>query len=86
MLSVNCQWSNWGDYTSCTKSCGGGKHIKRRSVIQNFRGKCRNVQYKIGSCNIQSCVSKPLIGPSDVGGKCPLPAYYYRHWGQSQSM
>ena len=23
-FSVHCEWSNWGQWSKCTKSCGGG--------------------------------------------------------------
>ena len=37
--TVNCQWGQWGTWTSCTQTCGGGiKTSTRKKQVQNGNG------------------------------------------------
>ncbi len=51
LLSVNVgdSYDGYGDWQSCSKSCGGGRRIRKC----NDPGFCRNSQSE--SCNIQAC-------------------------------
>ena len=32
-MSVNCAWGDWSAYTGCTKTCGGGKQYRYRTIL-----------------------------------------------------
>lgn len=54
---VDCEVSNWGAYDSCSKSCGGGVAIARRSVTRAalYGGKpCPSLTTSL-SCNTPIC-------------------------------
>jgi len=54
---VNCQWSNWSAWESCSKSCGGGTQTSTRSktVQETNGGTCSGSSERSKSCNSQSC-------------------------------
>ena len=32
-LLVDCAWGQWSSYTGCTKTCGGGKQYRYRTIL-----------------------------------------------------
>ena len=54
---VNCQWGGWSQYSTCSKSCGGGTQAKSRSktVKEKYGGKCSNTYKETRACNTQNC-------------------------------
>lgn len=52
-----CKWGSWSEFSSCSKTCGGGYQYRERSktVIERYGGSCpgRNIEEK--SCNNQNC-------------------------------
>ena len=32
LITVDCVWTDWEEWTSCSKSCGGGKRSKIRAI------------------------------------------------------
>ena len=60
---VNCDWSNWSRWTSCSKSCGGGIREKTRRVqtpARNGGVPCSGSGSQIESCNDQDCPGRIL--------------------------
>ena len=54
---VNCQWSNWTAWGSCSESCDGGTQTSTRSktVWETNGGTCSGSSERSRSCNSQSC-------------------------------
>ncbi|XP_078485768.1 uncharacterized protein LOC100177897 [Ciona intestinalis] len=55
---VNCQWSSWNSFNSCSVSCGGGNQTRSRSVaITAFCGgnSCLGNNTDGRECNTQCC-------------------------------
>ena len=55
---MNCEWSDFGEWSECSKSCGGGERTSNRSVIKPalYGGKeCEGEDIQIESCNDQPC-------------------------------
>eukprot|EP00095_Tigriopus_kingsejongensis_P001320 maker-scaffold249_size238305-snap-gene-1.12 protein:Tk01320 transcript:maker-scaffold249_size238305-snap-gene-1.12-mRNA-1 annotation:"PREDICTED: hemicentin-1-like" len=55
---VDCEWSNYGDWSRCSASCGGGVESRERTVLTEARNggrRCigRNRETRI--CNAESC-------------------------------
>ena len=63
IFSVNCKWSNWGSYSSCSKTCGGGTQSRSRSktIIEANGGSCPGSSTMTKDCNTQNCPSKFLF-------------------------
>jgi|GEM_PF-7038451 len=82
--SSTCGWGSFGNWSSCSKSCGGGTKDKTRSC--NVSGHCAGSSKKYTSCNTQSCsynitykrkrstyqACSPCLGPE---GKCSWYTY-----------
>ena len=68
---VNCQWSTWESWQSCSVSCGEGtkQRIRTKSVeAQNGGSECPEGHYETQTCNTHSC--KPICAnPSWIGDK-----------------
>ena len=57
-LSVDCKWSRWGSWSSCSRSCNRGEKVRKRreQVKQQGAGRrCRGGDRDRRSCNTQSC-------------------------------
>merc|ERR1719323_427619 len=55
---VNCVWGPWGSYTKCSKTCGGGRQKKSRSVStrqKNGGSPCWGLSRKSRTCNKKAC-------------------------------
>ena len=51
---VNCEWSGWSNWHSCTKTCGSGTHQRERSidvVVANGGTNCTGNVAEGGVCN-----------------------------------
>jgi hypothetical protein len=72
---VNCVVSDWGAYSACTKTCGGGTMTKTRTVITpaaNGGTACPPLT-QTDPCNTQECpVDCEVSGWSDFSA-CSLP-------------
>ena len=65
-LIVNCTWDEFSDWTTCTKTCGGGLQARQRKVKvkAQFGGEaCEGGTAEQRQCNIQGCPRKYEIIP-----------------------
>jgi len=55
--AVNCQFSDWGQWTACTATCSGGWRSHVRHIAKKaFGGKaCEGVTRELLPCNTQPC-------------------------------
>ena len=63
-LIVDCQWSEYGEWTACSETCGGGTRMSERVVVQNasYGGQeCKGLAFKIDPCNKNPCPGKFLL-------------------------
>ncbi|CAH3030869.1 unnamed protein product, partial [Porites evermanni] len=56
---VNGEWSSWSSWTKCSKTCGGGNKIRKRTCsnpapANGGRG-CQGSNHQSSSCNSQLC-------------------------------
>ena len=53
------QWSEWGDWTKCDKTCGTGKQVRERTCTNpppDPQGKdCQEPGEETQSCNVKEC-------------------------------
>ena len=45
-----CEWSAWGDWSECTKSCGGGNIKRMREKLPGI-GSCDGAREEITICD-----------------------------------
>jgi hypothetical protein len=59
---VNCQWSPFSEWTSCSKTCGPGSRQRSRSktVLESCNGQCPGSSVETEGCNLGICIE-----PSD---------------------
>ncbi|XP_035221778.1 uncharacterized protein LOC118194703 [Stegodyphus dumicola] len=55
-------WGPWGEWI-CTKSCGGGRGMRKHDCIDPGPGKCQGRWSQMDNCNTQPC-PKPVEKPS----------------------
>ncbi|CAD7956383.1 unnamed protein product [Amoebophrya sp. A25] len=56
---IDCVWADWGDWSACSASCGGGERTRLRLIEQSPRsgGQCcePNDMVELEVCNTQPC-------------------------------
>lgn len=63
---VDCKYSDWTDWSRCSKSCGDGKKSRSRSIISepvNGGKQCQNTTI-YEACKIQNCQGGSLTNNS----------------------
>ena len=58
------EFNEWGEWTTCTKTCGRGAHARRRNCLISENGTsvdCFGEKLQIRDCNAQQCLSTLLL-------------------------
>ena len=56
--TVDCQWTDWGNWTQCSVTCNGGTRTRSRQylVTAQYGGKgCAGEGIQTNTCNTQPC-------------------------------
>merc|ERR1712062_340302 len=80
-VTVDCDWTSWSDWSSCSKTCGAGVRERSRQVkttAQNdgspinlrFGSPCSGSARQTESCNIQECPVDCLWSDWTKSGGC----------------
>ena len=59
LVKVSCLLSQWGDWTPCTASCGGGSRRRAKTILQEAKyggKKCPPEREEVEECNQQCCI------------------------------
>ena len=76
-FSVDGGWTNWGSYSPCTKSCGGGTHFRERSCTNprpaNGGKTCIGTARESHSCNTNPCPTTPPPTTTTTPKTTPVP-------------
>eukprot|EP00933_Yihiella_yeosuensis_P042894 TRINITY_DN37562_c0_g1_i1.p1 TRINITY_DN37562_c0_g1~~TRINITY_DN37562_c0_g1_i1.p1 ORF type:complete len:898 (-),score=127.82 TRINITY_DN37562_c0_g1_i1:113-2527(-) len=55
----DCLWDNWGDWSACTRTCGGGQRERHRIIVNDALGGGRPCKaassIEIGPCGMNDC-------------------------------
>ena len=57
-FAVNCKWSHWGKWGSCSEKCGGGTQRQTRFISRPvlYGGKdCEGSSWNEQACNTEPC-------------------------------
>ena len=60
-MSVDCTWGEYGDWSQCTESCGGGTQNRLRShetQAMNGGADCEGTNVEERICNAHKCAGK----------------------------
>ena len=60
---MDCEWDDFGDWGSCSTSCGGGTQSRTRSIKkqeENGGNPCIGDEIENQSCNTDSCPGQYL--------------------------
>ena len=71
---INCHWSNWAAWGSCSRTCGGGSKTRYRSKNGPYWGgiQCSGSASSSTSCNTHGCPGELLnkrVSPRDQMSK-----------------
>lgn len=57
---VHCVWEPWSEWTSCSRSCGGGLQVQtREKQVEKYGGRpCEGLPLQNRSCNTHFCPSE----------------------------
>ena len=62
---VDGEWSDWGPWSDCTRSCGAGIRARNREcnnpAPQHGGNYCAGFEGELEGCNTQPCPGKPHI-------------------------
>ena len=56
-ITEDCIWNEWGEWSVCTHSCGGGIRITHRTILQEASngGLCDGGFMRSEACNDDPC-------------------------------
>ena len=56
-LTADCIWESWRDWSTCSKTCGGGTQIRGRRVasFETKGGNCNGEIAEQQECNTDLC-------------------------------
>lgn len=56
---MDCTWSDWGNWTNCNLTCGGGQQMRPRFEIGPYHGgqPCNGSDEDWRDCNAHFCPS-----------------------------
>ena len=57
-MPVDCVWSRYSVWTSCSVTCGGGLRTSSRTIVQNAENggkECQGDKVKGEKCNTDPC-------------------------------
>ena len=60
---VDCAWNDYGEWTSCSKTCGGGQQSRTRTIKTeaDYGGtECIGSATDVKGCNNQDCIGNFL--------------------------
>ncbi|XP_069505150.1 cartilage intermediate layer protein 2 [Ambystoma mexicanum] len=61
---AEAEWSAWGAWTPCTKSCGGGRRVRRRSCAKSpMKDPCIGRSLEMQKCSVAPCRVCQLVCP-----------------------
>ena len=55
---IDCKWGSYGNWTECSKSCGGGNQTRLRDIeqkAQNGGAKCSGESKDSRACSVHAC-------------------------------
>ena len=61
LFLVNCKWSSWSGYSSCSKSCGSGgtqSRTRSKTQVEKYGGSCSGSKSHSKSCLVKYCPGK----------------------------
>ena len=70
---VDCKWGRYGDWGTCSKSCGIGRKTQFRSIVRDsaFGGMpCRGSSENHSECNAFGCPGDCIMGAWGNWGEC----------------
>jgi len=69
---ADCRWETWGNWSSCTRTCGGGSQARERvSVPARFGGRpCQGSAREEGTCNTAGCAVECKWSPWSSWENC----------------
>jgi len=73
---VPCLWADWGEWSNCTKTCGGGMHVRARVKLQEaqYGGQnCTGEPSEQTSCASDPCAVDCSWGDWGAWGPCSTP-------------
>ena len=59
-FSVDCKWGDYGTWTSCSKTCGGGEKTRSRTKAteaSNGGQECQGEANETDACNTDACAN-----------------------------
>jgi hypothetical protein len=70
---VDCTFAQWGNWTGCDASCGGGKNTRTRAKLErnNHSGKCGDEKEQ-KDCNTDTCPVDCQVSAWKEWGECSL--------------
>lgn len=63
-LSTDCAFGEWGEWSACSATCGGGQAIRSRAVAAFATGQglpCQGVLEASRPCNTMDCLRKAKV-------------------------
>lgn len=72
--AVACKLTDWGAWGACSRTCGGGVHVRTRSAVTvpRFGGAPCGAQKQTLSCKMSACPEDCLVSAWKATSACPV--------------
>ena len=87
LVLVNCKWSSWSSYSTCSKSCGSGgtqSRTRSKTQVEKYGGHCSGSTSDSKSCYVKACPGRHSFFLNCIYWKAKIHLFAQRSFDQNK--